>query len=97
MYSVLCPTARIILNRSCMDQEKKFWESSVEQGKIALRLRGVLVAFVPLVILIANANGIGIDEEGVLHFVDLVVNGVASIFALIGVGMSVWGYLRRKV
>jgi len=79
-----------------MSEQRKWWESSVDAGKISMRLRGSLIALVPVIVFVAQMAGIDLPEEGVLAIVDAIVNAVASVALLYGIILSVYGYFRRK-
>lgn len=77
-------------------EEKKWWESSVDAGKLALRIRGVLVAIIPLIILTAQLSGVQVEEQGLQAVVDAIVNMVLAIGVAVGITMSIIGHIRRK-
>ncbi len=78
------------------EQKKQWWESSVDSGKIAMRVKGVLVAVGPLVLLLAQLLGWDMGQEAWSYITNAIVNAVATIGTLVGVGLSIFGYIRRK-
>jgi len=75
---------------------KKWWHSSVDAGKLSMRVKGALTAFVPVIVLAAQLKGWDIAQEGIMAVVDTIVYAVGAIGSLVGVGISIYGYIRRK-
>lgn len=71
--------------------------SSVEPGKIALRVRGALTALIPAIILLAQFKGWNIGEDGIRLIIDKIVEVVSAGAVLVGAGMHVWGWIRKYV
>lgn len=69
--------------------------SSVEPGKVALRVRGILVALVPGVILVAQLKGWQIGEEGLMAIIDSIVEVVTAGAVIVGAAMHIWGWVRK--
>lgn len=71
--------------------------SSVEPGKVALRVRGILVMIAPTIILLAQLKGLEIGEEGVTFIIDKVVEVVSAGAVIVGAAMHVWGWIRKYI
>jgi len=69
--------------------------SSVEPGKVALRVRGILVAFIPAILLVAQLKGWDIGEDGLRLVVDKIVEVVSAGAVIVGAGMHLWGWIRK--
>ena len=77
-------------------KQKKWWESSVDAGKMSMRLRGALVALVPIILFIAQSSGLEIGQDGVMYMIDIVVNLFSAVALAWGVVTSIMGHMRRK-
>lgn len=71
--------------------------SSVEPGKVALRVRGILVAIAPAIILLAQLKGWEIGEEGITLIIDKIVEATAAGATIVGFIMFVWGWIRKFI
>lgn len=69
--------------------DKKWYHSSDGSGNLSLTVRGAIVAIVPIVVAILSSQGIQVDQNVIIEFVD-------SIFAVIAAAMIAFG-LGRKV
>lgn len=69
--------------------------SSVDPNKLALTVKGILVALVPLIILIANSQGLSLDEGTVNQTIEAIVLGISNIFAAVGTVMTIVGLVRK--
>lgn len=69
--------------------DKKWYHSSDGSGNLSLTVRGAIVAIVPIVVAILSSQGIQVDQNVIIDFVD-------SIFAVIAAAMIAFG-LGRKV
>lgn len=71
--------------------------SSIEPGKVALRVRGILFAIGPAIILIAQMKGWEIGEEGLKLVIDKIVEVVSAGAVIVGAGMHLWGWIRKYI
>lgn len=76
--------------------EKKWWESSVDAGKLAMRIKGALVAGTSVVLPALLLFGVQIDQEGANTLIEAISEAVQAVGTLVGIGISVYGYIRRK-
>ena len=60
--------------------EKKWYHSSDGSGNLSLTIRGALVALVPILVAILSSQGINIDQNVIVDFID-------SIFAVLAAAM----------
>lgn len=70
--------------------EKKWWESSSGDGSLALTLKGALIAIVPVVIALLGTQGINVDENATVEFINVVFTIIASFTVLIGLGRKIY-------
>jgi len=71
--------------------------SSVEPGKISLRVRGALYSVIPAVLLFAQYKGWDIGEDGLKLIADKIVEVVSAGAVLVAAGMHVWGWIRKYI
>lgn len=74
-----------------------FLESSVQPGKVALRIRGFLVSLIPAIVFIANLKGWDIGEEGVRLIIDKIFEVASAAGTVIGAMMFLWGWIRKFI
>jgi len=69
---------------------KDWYLSSQESGDLSLTFKGIIMAFVPLVVSVAATNGIEVAADELVQF-------ISSIFAAIAAIQIVWGAGRKLV
>lgn len=77
-------------------KNKKWWESSVDQGEVSMRIKGVLISLLPLLVLADNLFQFNIGEENLKELVDALVSLVTSLTLVAGVATTIHGHIRRK-
>lgn len=72
-----------------MNENKKWYQSSTGTGDLALTVKGALVAFVPLVLMVLNSQGVSITQSDLMDMIN-------TFFTALSAVMVFWG-LARKV
>lgn len=70
--------------------------SSSDPEKLSLTVKGLLLAFVPIVLSLMKIYGIeGIDETLLTNLTESIVQVISSITGLVSVAMTTWGLVRK--
>lgn len=69
--------------------------SSKDATKLSLTVRGLLLQLVPVVMLVAQAKGIGVVETDLVAIIEGVTAIVAMVISAVGLIMTVWGLVRK--
>lgn len=69
--------------------------SSRDATKLSLTVRGLLLQLVPVVMLLAQAYGIGLVEADLVAIIEGVTAIVAMGISLVGLLMTTWGLIRK--
>lgn len=72
----------------------KFLQSSINPGELSLRVRGALMAIIPIVGLVLKSIGSEIREDSLKEAVELIGNIVMAAGSLISAVMMLWGTIR---
>ena len=67
--------------------------SSADSQKLALTVKGILLAVVPVVLLVARSNGVDVTEGELVELVAQVVAVVSAVVTLLGLGRK----LKEKI
>jgi len=74
-----------------------FFASSVDPNKIALTVKGVLVAIVPVILFALKAGGIEIGEGDIQSLIDSITAAIIAVGGAISAVMLVWGGIRKFI
>ena len=70
-------------------------QSSVDPTKVSLTVRGVLIGFVPAIVLIANLKGWQLGEDGVLLAIDTFVAFLSGVLTAFAAVQTLYGFARK--
>ncbi len=70
--------------------EKKWYHSSDGSGNLSLTIRGAIVAIVPIIVAILSSQGINIDQNVVIDFVDSIFAAIAAVMIAVGIGRKIY-------
>lgn len=69
--------------------------SSQDPEKLSLTIKGLLVQFVPVMVLALQAFGIGAIEADLVAIIEAVTQLIAIISSVAGLTMTIWGMIRK--
>lgn len=69
--------------------ETKWYHSSDGSGNLSLTIRGALVALVPILVAILSSQGINIDQNIIVDFIDSIFAAAATIMIVYGLGRKI--------
>jgi len=70
-------------------------QSSADQEKLALTIRGLLTSIIPVILLISNVRGWHITQSQLDVTIDAVLQVIAAIGGLVGAVMTLAGIIRK--
>lgn len=73
---------------------EKFLVSSVNPAELSLKVRGALMAIVPIAGLVLKSTGSEIDEESLKKVVELIGEVVIAVGSAVSAFMMLWGMIR---
>ena len=76
-------------------QIPKFLSSSVDPEQLGLTIKGLLVAIIPTVLLIAGVAHINLGQADLSQFVDATVNVVIAVSTALSAFMVLVGIVRK--
>lgn len=80
-----------------MPSLKKFLVSSANPEQVSMTIKGMLLAFIPFVLLAVNALGIGVGEGDLKEVVEAVGAFVVAIMGSISSVMVLYGLVRKII
>lgn len=75
--------------------DKKWYHSSDGSGNLSLTIRGALVALVPVLVAILSSQGINIDQNVIVDFIDSIFAVLAAAMIAVGLGRKIYYKLKR--
>lgn len=70
--------------------ETKWYHSSNGSGNLSLTVRGALVALVPILVAVLSSQGIDIDQNVVVDFIDSIFAVLAAAMIAVGLGRKLY-------
>lgn len=81
-------------NKKNMADVKKWYQSSTGSGAVALRVKGSLVAVIPVAVLVAKLFNVDLSAEALGNAVSSLVSVIEQVGAAVAAVMVFWGYVR---
>lgn len=75
----------------------KWLQSSEDEAKLALTVKGVLTTIVPVILIISNAKGWHITQSSLDAVIDAILNVLAVLGTVIGAIVTLIGAVRKVV
>lgn len=69
--------------------------SSANSQKVSLAVRGAILSAGPLLILLAQSQGVDLGQSQVAEAAELAGTFISQVGAAVGTGMMIWGLVRR--
>jgi len=73
----------------------KLLGSSIDPQKLALTVKGILVAIAPVVFLVARSAGFSFGEADYTAVINVIMDLIAQVGALAGTLMTIYGAIRK--
>lgn len=73
----------------------KLLGSSVNSEKLALTIKGILVAILPVILFVAKLQGWDIGEGDLQNFIDVAIYAISAVGSAIGAVMTLFGLFRK--
>lgn len=77
---------------------EKIFQSSQNQEKLSLTIKGILLSFVPVILVIIRGAGLeGVDTNFLTEFIENITIAMQQFFALVSTLTILWGLARKVV
>ena len=72
---------------------KKWYQSSTGDG-LSLTIKGLLIGLVPLIIMIAQINGVTIAQETIVQYIDIISAWIALSITMAGLTRKIYYFIK---
>mgnify|MGYP001606136102 CR=1 FL=1 len=80
-----------------MAETKKWWVSSANPEQLSLTIKGMLLAFVPFILLVVNAFGIDLGEGQIQELIESIAALGGAAVGVISAAMVAYGLARKII
>lgn len=74
----------------------KWYQSSTGSGDLSLTLKGIMMAFIPLIILAGSKMGFALTETGIMEVIGAILGAVSAVQIVVGMARKIVNAFRNR-